>query len=295
MLKTSEPEPKFIEIRSSGLPNAQDCWRKWAAQLATDPTTHFAPVMQGHGFNLSRRGTGNNPGNVIGSACHEAFGFYFQAKIDGRNFQGAEDIALMRFRKDLGAETDIEAFFTDKVTKDASVAETQISRMIQAYLPRAESVQPKRIEFSLKCQPDLLKNYLVTGHPDRYEMNESVVDMKFGSHCGAYEAQLGAYSLMMRSSGMPTTRLFVDWLPRCTIKKEQKPLEIIEYSKFTAENAASHLIEEALERLEKFKESGDPWSFMANPNSNLCSRKWCNAWGTPFCDLGRPEKQAAEE
>jgi len=35
---------------------------------------------------------------------------------------------------------------------------------------------------------------------------------------------------------------------------------------------------------------GDPWAFMANPASRLCSRKWCPAHDTGFCTEGRPEK-----
>ena len=288
---------KLIEIRASGLPNAMDCQRRWAGQLALDPKSNFMPVLQKHGYVIERRGSGNNIGNLVGSAAHEGFGMYFQAKIDGYNFENIEQQAITKLRKDLSSEANLEDIFDKKITKDQATAEEQLKRIVAVYAPYAETVQPKRVEFALESRPDPLKPYIITGHPDRYDQSDDVHDMKFGSHCGPYEAQLGAYSLMMRSNGMPTRGLFVDWVPRKSIGARAKPLklEVIEYDKFAAENAAHHMIDETMTRIEKFKETGNPWAFTANPNSNLCAKKWCSLWGTPMCDLGRPEKSSSED
>jgi hypothetical protein len=48
-------------------------------------------------------------------------------------------------------------------------------------------------------------------------------------------------------------------------------------------------------KIERFKETGDIWIFDYNNESNLCSRKWCRAWGTAACTMGRPEKPKDEE
>ena len=281
---------KFIEIRSSGLPTAMDCWRKWAMQMAVDPKSGFAPVMQKHGYTIPVRKK-NGIGSSIGTACHEAFGQFFQAKIDGYESAAPENVGLSKFHK-LAAEG-IE--YDKKITKDVKTAVAQVKRMIKEYAPHARTLKPKRAEFKLETRLDPLKPYLLTGHPDIYEVDGAIRDMKFGSHLSPYEPQLGAYRLMARSHGMESSKLFIDWVPRTTLKQEQKPLQVIEYNPRIAETSAHHLINEAVERVEKFTETGDPWAFMANPNSNLCSKTWCPAWGTEFCDLGRIRKDNDDE
>lgn len=277
-----KPEQKLIEIRASGLPGAMDCWRKWAMQMATDPKSGFAPIMQKHGFDIPERK--NGIGAAIGTSCHAGFGKYLQAKVDGYNAD-PEQLAVSEFRQieKGGLEYD------RSITKDSNTALIQIKRLISAYAPHAEKLQPKLIEYPLKTRPDPIKEYLVTGHADLCEITDDWRDWKFGRFLGSYEAQLGTYSLMARSMGLAVRKLLIDWIPRTSITQPQKPLTVIEYDRRTAENAAHYMIEESLERLEKFKETGNEWAFMANPNSKLCSKTWCPAWQSSFCDLGRPE------
>lgn len=285
----SEEQEKFIQIRASGLPSAMDCQRKWAMDMAIDPKSGFRPVMEKHGFLVPAKDK-NGIGATIGTSCHEAFGQLLQAKIDGYGSIDPEYVAVSKFRK--LSEEGIE--FDKTVTKDESTALLQIKRMVQAYLPIAKTLQPKRVEFQLKTRLDPLKPYLVTGSPDLFETLNDLTDWKFGRTLGSYQAQLGTYSLTLRSHGETVRKLQVHWTPRTTIKQIQKPTQIIEYDRHTAENAAHHMIEDSAMRLEKFAETGNPWSFLANPSSNLCSKTWCKAWGTPFCDLGKPEKQETE-
>lgn len=286
----------LIEIRASSLPNQMDCARKWAYQMAQDPKLNFQPHFIKHGFEVKPR-TSNNVGAAVGSACHEGFGQFFQAKIDGYSLESPEQVAIGKWRKQLKNSVEPVQFDDYKagVTKDADAAEIQIKRMIAEYLPFAQTLKPRRVEFLLAVRPDELKPYLITGHPDIEETNDDVRDMKFGRSSSPYEAQLGMYSLMRRSAGADPGRLFVDWVPRNTINKPQKPRETIPYDIKTAENAAWHVSDNALNQLEKFIETGNPWSFPANNQGNLCSKKWCSAWGTPWCDLGRPEKPGETE
>jgi hypothetical protein len=118
-------------------------------------------------------------------------------------------------------------------------------------------------------------------------VNGDVRDMKFGKRSAPYEAQLGMYRLMLRSAGRDSKGLFVDWVKRGSLKTKQQDLVIYEYNPVVAENAAWHLGDHVMRMIEKFKETGDPWSFPANNNSMLCSKKWCHAHGTSFCDMGR--------
>jgi hypothetical protein len=101
----------------------------------------------------------------------------------------------------------------------------------------------------------------LSGHPDIYEVDGSIRDMKFGRNMSPYEPQLGAYRLMARSHDMEANKLFIDHVKRSTVNKPQPPLEITEYNVKTAEVSAHKLIERAHEAIEKFKTTGDPWSY----------------------------------
>lgn len=288
-IDNSESTEKLIEIRASGLPSHMDCPRKWAVQLAQDPRSNFMPIFIKHGFSIQPRR--NNIGATIGTACHEAFASFLQAKMDGYQ-ANPEQVGISKFRRLVGDKEDPDFVgdlqWDQKITPDASIAEKQIKRIVAEYLPHAERLRPKRVEFELKLNID--SKYRLTGHPDIYEETGALRDMKFGRNKTPYEAQLGAYSLMAKANGLPISGLFVDHVARNTVNKPQASLEITEYNIFTAENAAYHVAQDAVSQIDKFIDSGDPWKFPANPNSILCSKKWCPAHGTSFCDLGRPGK-----
>jgi len=67
-----------------------------------------------------------------------------------------------------------------------------------------------------------------------------------------------------------------------------------------AETAATNIIRHIEGDLRTFREGdparrilpGDPWSFVANPASILCSPKYCPAFGTQFCREGDPAKES---
>ena len=281
-------EKKFIKIRASGLPNSTDCWLKWAVGMALDNQSNLAPVFTKHGYDLPTR-SGDGIGASIGTACHEAYHQYFQAKIDGYEGVNLEQVAIGKFRRIVeGGKLE----YDKKLTKTQEVAEEQIRRMVAAYEPHAALLKPKRVEFRVKARPDPVKRYLVTGHPDIFEHGGKVRDEKYGSNLSRYEGQLGTYSLAMKSAGEEVNELYVDWTPRCTVNKPQRPTEIIQYDVNVCETAAHYLIEEAMWRIERFKETGDLWSFMPNNNSNLCSPGWCRAHSTPLCCMGKPVKES---
>jgi uncharacterized lipoprotein YbaY len=227
----------------------------------------------------------------------------WQAKIDGYELPNPEQVALSKFRR-LDVQYDEGSRAT---TPDQTTAEEQIRRQVRAYLPHAKSLDPMKVEFKLETEqygkspeivngkltwhPDEHKPYVISGHPDILEKNGNIRDMKFGRTLSPYDAQLGTYRLMARSHGIEAKGLFVDWVPRRSVgpKSSLPVLEVIPYNARSAENAAHYTIESAIESIEKFKETGNPWAFKPRPQSLLCSKKWCLAWGTPFCDMGRPE------
>jgi hypothetical protein len=273
-----------IEIRASSLAS-MSCGRQWAVENDT-----LAPIFKkfGHEFRPDR----DNPGSLCGSAAHEGLGAYMQGKIDG---YAADPLphAIRRFLKDT-AELSIEAM-EDKVTPNKDVALAQIELMLEHVMPVVKTIEPKKVEFRVEATVDAVKHIYVTGHPDCYETTGFIDDWKFGKNLSAYDAQLGAYSLMLRSQPeMEVTGLRVIHVPRRSIKSKLWGVEVLEYDKYHSEQLAEHLIYDAASRIEKFKETGDLFAFTPNPNHVLCSEKWCRAWKTSACDYGRPKKETNE-
>lgn len=286
---------RIIEIRASGLPDHQDCPRRWAYKMAQDPRSGFLPVFSKHGWSVKPKAKGGI-GATIGTACHEAFSNLWQALADGYNLD-PEQAGISKFRKLIKDEAPDYDTGRVKTTPDQESAEQQIVRMIRVYEPIAREFDVVETEIRLKTQPDPLKPYLVTGTPDIREKNGNIRDMKFGRNLSPYEAQVGIYRLMARSTGRDVGGLFVDHIKRSSLFKNKKPTEqpepeIIEYDVKAAEYAAHHEVQYVLEQLEKFIETGNQYAFPARPQSLLCSKKWCPAHGTPFCDLGRSEKSS---
>lgn len=260
------------------------------SQNGTRSSLRFRPHHGAHGFTDIPKRDGDNIGAAMGKALHEGFGMMWQASLDGYD-ANPEQIAIAAFNKlDNGAIK-----FDEKVgTKDSDYAKEQIKRMVEAYLPHAKTIKPKKMEFRLHARLDQAKPYIISGTPDILEQNDNIRDMKFGKNLSRYETQLGTYRLLGRSVGLNVQGLFIDWVPRSTTKKPQKPLEVVPYDVHVAENAAHYEIEYAVGQLDKFIETGNEWAFPAKPDNNLCSKKWCPAYNTSFCSLGRPSADEDE-
>jgi hypothetical protein len=262
-------------LRASSLPVGSDCARRTIAELAPDLIREVA------GINVRRRPKSNHIGPAIGKACHKAETEWLSARERGDSID-PEQVARDTFTQIL--TTDGVDF--DNVTKSAEVAYYQIGRMVSAHIPYAAQMQPLAMEFELIGTVDGVP---VSGHPDILERNGIMRDLKFGKKMSPYEAQLGAYSLLGKQAGLDVTRTIVDWTPRGAKTKPQPDPVIMEYDINVAEEAARRTVDALSTQITKFTETQDPWSIQANPNSNLCSKKWCVAWGTEFCKLGRPD------
>jgi hypothetical protein len=97
--------------------------------------------------------------------------------------------------------------------------------------------------------------------------------------------------LIAKSNGIATERARVDFIQRTARSKPQPPAQKIELDLAGAETAASNILRTMSADLNTFRKGdfrrnilpGDPWAFLANPSSQLCSAKYCPAHGTEFC------------
>lgn len=73
------------------------------------------------------------------------------------------------------------------------------------------------------------------------------------------------------------------YLPRIATEKAYTGTIITDYDYDFSTNESWYKINELINCTEQFKKSGNAACFNANPESKLCSRKYCKAYGTNFC------------
>jgi hypothetical protein len=155
----------------------------------------------------------------------------------------------------------------------------------------APTVEPIRVEKRLEAE--ISPGFVLSGQSDMVcREPQSIRDLKTGTRSPtSVAAQLGGYSLLNRSHHMSIETASIDWLKRVRETKPQ-PEPVSQKVKLEhAETAATMVIAHIIKGIETFRRGdperrilpGDPWAFLANPSSILCSPKYCPAHGTEFC------------
>lgn len=272
-----------VVIRASALSGYPDCPRRGAARL-------FWREIAGAGFELRR--TARGIGAVIGTAVHRAAELTLREKATSGRLPPltlAEDAAFDGVRNGL-RDGDEVIFDTTSPTRLA--AETQAIGMAGAYRRIiAPDVEPVLIEEPLEAE--IGPGLVLAGRPDLVAREPGKIrDLKTTTRPGGSHApQIGAYSLLARSHGLDIEAAAIDEARRVPIGKPQPDPTSRTVPIAAAETAATNIIRHITADLDVFRhgdparhiERGDPWAFVANPNSMLCAAKYCPAWGTEFC------------
>lgn len=282
-----------IVIRVSALSNYADCPRRGAARL-------FWKQIRDYGYRL--RPTRRGIGAIVGIAEHKAVATCFGHKArTGTLPTGvtAVEVAVTELQAGIaGARGDIEFDGPNGATANQNEAEQQIIRMTTSYwLDVAPSVDAILVEERLEAE--VSPGLILSGQPDIVAREPGAVrDLKTGVRMGNHSPQLGGYSLLARSHNLEITQAVIDWVPRVRLSKGQ-PLPVsASVPVAAAETAASNIVRHIEGDLRTFEEGdeerrikpGDPWAFLANPSSSLCSPKYCPAFGTDFCHEGDPQR-----
>ena len=270
----------MLKIRSSMLNGYLDCARRSIADGYTD-------MVEEAGFALKHREP--HIGACIGTATHSAGEHMLnnpQAPLND-----SIEIGIESFKNEAVGEV-----IYDQVTPESNTAVIQVKALSMIYHQRvAPNIKPVEwkgkpgTEISLKAMID--KDTMLTGHIDVFDENIGAPrDSKFGSQNKNYFPQLGAYALLSKANGLEVkSSPIIDWVPRC--KKDKIPsYNLITYDSLTCEKAGMMICRKIKADINKFKKTGNPWSFMPNVNSMLCSNKFCRAYGTDFCDLTKGKK-----
>lgn len=270
----------LIVIRPSSLPGWNDCPRRGAAQL-------FRQHIEAAGYQL--RKLTPNVGAVIGTANHRAAHLYIKGIIDGEPIDSGDAIepALADMKERIA-----EGVAWDDITFGRNGAEEQVRRMTQVFaLQVLPIVKPLRTEERLDA--DLGDGFVLSGQKDLLCAEpRQIRDLKGGRVQRANALQYGAYSLLERSHvPEPIDTLVEDFVQRVALSRPQPDVKQVVYPAPAAERAAARSIMAIKDQFRQFEHSKahggvEPAdAFVANPMSQLCSPKFCPAWGTSFCRL----------
>jgi hypothetical protein len=268
-------------IRASSLVTSQDCGRRWAA-------SHLTDEIVAAGYDLTPRHQ-LHIGAAVGSGVHAGVSWTLETKRDTGDL-GAESEAIDRAVAEFEARATEEGLSFDETTRSVGTAQQQIARMTRSYRRHvAPVVAPRLVETRLVA--DIGGGWLLSGQGDVLagDPTSDVRDLKTGNQKRANGAQYGAYAMIFEAHGFHATGIVEDFVPRVRLDKEQPaPTSTqIDVAVARAEAvAAMQDIQRSVADFERRLGAGEPMpetAFRANPASQLCSARFCRAWGTRFC------------
>jgi hypothetical protein len=277
----------MYEISASVLPSAHDCMRRTASKCfgARKPEeSEFGKLLKSAGFPITEKQKRNNSyASALGTAVHAVLNECCANISQGKDidivsaYNAGEDVLL---KECLGAEG-------DEITPSLMAAQDQMKRIstyaIEAVLDYGDI---EIVSHEQRYQARLNEKISVSGHIDlivKKGQFDQIKDWKFGKNGSGYEAQIGAYSILSRANGLnPAGQHCIEHFPRSKkVIKHESILINTENSEVFAFNTIKHI---SL-AIKSFEKTGDHNVFMANPASQLCSPKFCPAFGTKFCSI----------
>lgn len=245
----------MIELHASTLPYYTDCPRRASTKI-------FFKEIESKGYKLKRFDFRNISAN-IGTACHSGA----EISLTQHDRKQAISASLDKL-SDLNKDVKFDA-----VSPNQNTAQKQTERITKSYyINVAEKIEPLFIEKRLEAR--INDDFILSGQSD--VITNDIRDFKTGKNAQC-QAQIGAYSLLVKANSIPVDAVFVDWLQNARLNKPQEYHEI-RYDLDVCERLAKDVINRIISDYEAFE-------FPCNNNSMLCSKTWCRAYGTDYCEV----------
>lgn len=264
-------------IRCSALTNYPDCARRAAAEL-------FPKDIAAAGYTL--RSMPKSIAAHIGSGVHAAGAALLIDKRD--NGVWSADSAVTQGIETLHKRSLEEGVAYDDQTRTMNDAEHQVKRMSLTFaMFVVPHVDPIAVEERLEAT--IAPGLILSGQKDNVGREpRRLRDLKTGARMKSHNPQVGGYTLLERSHEKPVDSAVIDFIPRVSLKKDQPPPIEVTVDLAAAETAAVKIVDMIVRDLQTFRfgsadgkiRPGDPWSFPANPSSQLCSPKFCKAFNS---------------
>jgi len=263
-----------IVIRPSSASIWNDCPRRQAARV-------FKHLVEDAGYQLATR-TFKHIGAAIGTAVHAGAESLNRARMaESRpDVDEAIDRALLSF----GEEMVTDEILWDQMSPHPGTAQKQIDKMVRRYRSDVLKTDMKPLAVEQRLEGKINSRVIVSGKLDSLVMYPyTLADVKTGTRRRNNASQYGLYSPLARANGFQVEKIVEEYVPRVQVNAEQPPLQRVEIDPAYAEDAALRTVEIIVAQVDAFMQTGDPASFPSNPNSALCSNKFCPAHGTKFC------------
>lgn len=260
-------------IRASYTTHWPDCPRRMSARM-------FPSEVRSAGYNL--RDTAPSIGASVGTATHASIASCMRCKISSEMLGNAtedEQRGLESLKEQIS-----QGVQWDPTTPNLNTGEKQVLRQYRAFRVHvAEELHPVAIEERLECRT--ARGNTLSGQADLDD--GGVFDHKTGINRRSNMAQFGCYSLLRRANGHGVEHITENFIARVALDKEQPPPQLVYYDPDVAERVAAAIVQDIEDRYARFAVKQDNLIFMANPNSQLCSARWCPAFHTDYCPESR--------
>lgn len=265
-------------IRPSSLSTFTDCPKRAFTDV-------FPQLCASKGYELTQPMTGIAA--IVGTAAHAGIAHLCKGKPMAAAIARSKNVLLDEVQKAGGVT---ESLF-DKTTQSLAVARAQLAGMCESYGVFLNGNGPATtvaIEERITAQ---VAGIVVAGSPDRVEGTQ-LIDVKTGQQ-KPHQVQLGAYILLLEANGVPIETAVIHHVKRSPNVK-QPPVWVEAVDVDIAKQAAAVTIQRFDSVVQEFAATGDKWVIPENPNSGLCSKKYCAAYGTSFCSTWRPYVYASD-
>jgi hypothetical protein len=260
-------EKRTITIRPSSIQSYNDCARR--AVLGIIP--ELLPIEP--------KTMPRNIGAVIGTACHHAARHLLEEiASDGCPIIGeAIEVAVESYTEKIsGSEVQYDA-----TTRSRTKGIDQVSGILRVFLPELSKIATIEniIAIERRVIADIGDGFDLSGQPDLI-LKTGVFDWKFGGVSRPAHAQLGAYSLLQRSIGNRLTDGVI-----CHVPRGKETISQTRYDLSIAEKYAYASVKKIIRDIKNYRETENTEIFTANPSSQICTPKYCKAYGTEWCQL----------
>ncbi len=270
----------MIDIRSSSLTGYNDCARKTIFSVARDIISDDLKKQKIPGEYKSSIGA------LVGTGTHAAADHQLSVKkITGTHegtLKDSQEIGV----NNLDTALQEDEVLWDNTTTSRNDAQNQLLTMSKSYyLEVAPNISPLLCEEQFYAK--INNNYELSGKIDLLTTDGVLRDLKTGVKMRSHHEQIGGYSILCKSNKKMVNSACVDFLPRVKKDKIYSGAENKIYNLELAENIAKNTIKCIIRDIEMFKKTGLPDHISANPNSMLCSEKYCNCFNSNFCPISQ--------
>lgn len=265
-----------LVIRPSSTNTWFDCEARTAARS-------YPYLVISKGYELRR--LPKHVGAVVGTGTHAGAEFMQRKRLAdaelGKTSEAVE-YAIAKMEEEI-AENEV---CWDDATPRFNEAQTQVQRMVHVYRRDvAEKIRVVAIEERLEGM--VSENLMISGKADLITILPGMLrDTKTGKRRSYCLPQLGSYSSLTRAHGHEVEKVGVDYVPRVAVNKEQPGVETLEFPREIAEATALRTIKRMDVAIREFQQTGDLRVFARNPNSGLCSNRFCPLHGSKACPEG---------